>query len=138
MNTRVVVARLRKLLTPHDIHFLEQGEAGEGSSLYLHLYADLYGDVDAPWDPKWTDEHWDRRAAEDEGWGSLGEIRISDHAQATGGGYSHARGERHGWTDWSIDPSTTFHPRYGSPMTYDERIEEVAEEVIEKLEEEQE
>ena len=128
-----VARMLQRRLAKEGIYTLQQGEAQFGS-IYLHLYADVYGDVTAPWNPAWKDEYWDRRPATEAGWddvGPLDKIRISDHRQPRGGGYSMGRGERHGYTEWSIDPSTTLE---GFPSrTQQERIDEIVEEAVEAL-----
>ena len=126
---------LRRRLAPHGIYALQQGEAPD--SIYLHLYADVYGEVTAPWNPAWKDTYWDEKAVTKAGWDEVDfiyggyKIRISDHRQPRGGGYSMGRGERHGYTEWSIDPSTTLE---GFPKrTQQERIDEIVKEAVEAL-----
>lgn len=125
-----VVRMLRRRLAKHGIYALQQGEAP--GSVYLHLYGDVYDDVTAPWNPAWTSEYDDGRVVRKAGWELVGDkIRISDHRQPRGGGYSMGRGERHGYTEWSIDPSTTLqgYPR----RTQQQRIDEIVEESVEAL-----
>lgn len=125
-----VVRMLRRRLAKHGIYALQQGEAP--GSVYLHLYGDVYDDVTAPWNPPWTSEYDDGRVVRKAGWELVGDkIRISDHRQPRGGGYSMGRGERHGYTEWSIDPSTTLqgYPR----RTQQQRIDEIVEESVEAL-----
>jgi len=135
-----VARMLRRRLAPHGIYALQQGEAPD--SIYLHLYADVYGEVTAPWNPAWKDTYWDEKAVTKAGWDEVDfiyggyKIRISDHRQPRGGGYSMGRGERHGYTEWSIDPSTTLE---GFPKrTQQERIDEIVKEAVEALHDERE
>ena len=125
-----VVRMLRRRLAKHGIYALQQGEAP--GSVYLHLYGDVVGDVTAPWNPAWTSDYNDYSVVSKAGWWLFGDkIRVSDHHQPRGGGYSMARGERHGYTAWSIDPYTTLqgYPR----RTQQQRIDEIVEEAVEAL-----